>query len=238
MDKVDKIEKQLLREIKNRRKNIKEKVSKPSINDENIQKLALSLIKKNVKEIRDQQFFSAKNILNLIGAGLVSLTEMYPHNLIRRGKPYLQDPEIFGSWKRFNIPYLKRTLKRLEKAKVVEIREEKGRQIIKITDKGKTKILKNAIDDIKIEQPTLWNGKWWLVSYDLPEYMSNLRDGIRKYLLNLGFYPMQKSVYVHAYPCKEQVEFLREYYGIREYMTILKIEWIENDKILKEFFNL
>ncbi|OGK23251.1 hypothetical protein A2954_07715 [Candidatus Roizmanbacteria bacterium RIFCSPLOWO2_01_FULL_37_12] len=235
---MDKRDKRLLKEIKNRKRRTKEKVSKPSINDENIQKLALSLVQKNKKEINDQKFFSTKNILNMIGAGILSLTEMYPHNIIRRGKPYLQDPEVFGSWKRFNIPYLKRTLKRLEKSKVIEIKVEKGKQVIKITDKGRTKILRNTINDIKIEKPGFWNGKWWLVSYDLPEDMHNLRDGIRKYLLSLGFFPIQKSVYVHAYPCKEQMEFLREYYGIREYMTIFKIEWIENDGVLKEFFNL
>ena len=228
----------LLKEIKNKRKNTKEKVNKPSINNENIQKLALSLLRKNEKEIKDKKFFSAKNILNMIGAGILSLTEMYPHNIIRRGKLYLRDPEVYGAWKQFNTPYIKKTIKRLEKSKVVEIIEEEGKQVIKITDKGRTKILRNAIDDIKIEKPSIWSGKWWLVSYDLPENMHNLRDGVRKYLLNLGFYPIHKSVYLHAYPCKEQIEFLREYFGIREYMRIFKIDWIENDKSLKEYFDI
>lgn len=204
----------------------------------NIEKLALSLWKKNEKELKDKSFFSAKSILNLIGSGLLLLSEFSTSSMIRRGKPYLQDPEAYEVWKQFNIPYLKRTIHRFEKQKVVEITDKNGKQIIKITDKGKTKILKNAINNLKIERPAFWNGKWWLVSYDLPIYMHNLRDGIRKYLLNLGFFPIQKSVYIHAYPCKEQIEFLREYFGIREHMTIFKIDWIENDKPLKEFFNL
>ena len=193
---------------------------------------------KNEKELKDKKFFSAKNILNIIGAGILSITELSPSNIIRAGKPYLQDPEVYGAWKQFNTPYIKKTFKRLGKSKVVEIIEEKGKQTSKITDKGRTRILKNAIDDIRIEKPAIWSGKWWLVSYDLPENMHNLRDGVRKYLLNLGFFPTQKSVYVHAYPCKEQLEFLREYFGIREYMTIFKIDWIENDKSLKEYFDI
>lgn len=219
-------------------KKVKEKIRKPKITQENVEKLALSLCQKYEKELKDKKFFSVKNILNLIGAGILSLTEFSPSNIIRLAKPFIQDLEAYESWKRFNIPYLKRTIRRLEKQKVVEISEEKGKQIIKITDKGRTKILKNAIDDLKIEKPSFWDGKWWLISYDLPEDMSNLRDGIRKYLLYLGFFPIHKSVYLHAYPCRKEIEFLREYFGIGEYMRIFKIEWIENDQALKEFFDL
>lgn len=221
----------------------KAKVEKPKIKSstfiqDNIEKLALSLWQKNEKELKNKKFLSVKNIINMIGAGILSFTELYPSNIIKAGKPYLQDPEAYEAWKRFNIPYLKRTIKRLEEQKVVEISEEKGKQVIKITEKGKTKILKNAVEDLKVEKPAYWDGKWWLVSYDLPEYLSDLRDGIRKYLLNLGFFPIHKSVYLHAYPCKEQIEFLVEYFGIRKYMRIFKIDWIENDKAFKEYFDL
>jgi len=225
-------------EMISKTKKAKDKIRKQYINQINIEKLAYNLCQKYEKELKDKKFFSSKNILNLIGAGILSLIELSPSNIVRLAKPFIQDLEAYETWKRFNIPYLKRTIQRLEKQKVVEISEEKGKQIIKITDKGRVKILKNAIDDLKIEKPSFWDGKWWLVSYDLPEEMSNLRDGIRKYLLYLGFFPIHKSVYLHAYPCKEQIEFLREYFGIREYMRIFKIDWIENDKALKEYFEL
>ncbi len=214
------------------------KVKRIDIHSANIEKLAFNLCQKYEKELKDKKFLSAKNILNLIGAGIFSLTEFTPSNVYKFTRPYLLDSEVYESWKRFNIPYLKRTLQRLEKQKVIEISEEKGKQIIKVNDKGRVKILKNAIDELRVEKPSFWNGKWWLVSYDLPEDLSNLRDGIRKYLLFLGFFPIHKSVYLHAYPCKEQIEFLREYFGIGEYIRIFKIEWIENDKLLKEFFDL
>ena len=215
-----------------------EKINKPLIKSVNIEKLALRLCQKSEKELKAKRFLSAKNIFNLIGAGLFSITELYPSNIIRMATPFIKDLEVNECWKRFNIPYLKRTIQRLEKQKVVEISEEKGKKVIKITDKGKTRILKNAIDDIRIEKPSFWDGKWWLVSYDLPENMGNLRDGIRKYLLYLGFFPIHKSVYLHAYPCNEQIEFLREYFGIREYLRIFKVDRIENDKEFKEYFDL
>lgn len=204
----------------------------------NIENLALNLCLKYEKELKSRKFISAKSILNLIGAGLMMITDLYPSNIVRMATPFIKDLEAYECWKRFNIPYLKRTVKRMEKAKIIEITEEKGKQVIKITSKGRIRILKNAIDDLVIEKPAFWDGKWWLVSYDLPENMGNLRDGIRKYLLFLGFFPIHKSVYLHAYPCKEQIEFLRDYYGIGEYLTIFKIDWIENDKAFKEYFDL
>ena len=221
-----------------RKRGNNEKINKPLIKSVNIEKLALSLCQKYEKELRAKRFLSAKSIFNLIGAGLFTITEFYPSNIIRMATPFIKDLEANECWKRFNIPYLKRTIKRLEKAKVIVISEERDKQVIKITEKGKTRILKNAINDIKIEKPSFWDKKWWLVSYDLPEKMGNLRDGIRKYLLYLGFFPIHKSVYLHAYPCNEQIEFLREYFGIGEYIRIFKVDWIENNKEFKEYFDL
>ena len=136
------------------------------------ERLAIGLCTRMDKEISGQKSLSVKNILALVGAGVLSLMELYPHNIYKYAKPYLRDPEADIVWERFNIPYLKRKLERLEKQKIVEIENKNGKQIVKLKEKGRLKLLKFVLNDIKINTSGFWNGKWWLVSYDLPEDLS------------------------------------------------------------------
>ena len=109
---------------------------------------------------------------------------------------------------------------------------------MEITRKGKVKLLKYSLEDMKIERPEIWDGSWWLVSYDLPESMRKYRDFLRNFFRRLGFCPIHKSLYLHAFPCKEQIEFLREFFGVGRYIKIFKVEEIENEEVYKKFFGL
>jgi hypothetical protein len=215
------------------KKNKNKLKSKLPIPAEKVDEIAKFLTKRIIEEERERRFLGAKKILALVAGGVFSFLDWYPKNWA-----YLEDPEAYGVTKRFNIPYLKRILRRLEKQKLIKVKEEKGKQIVKITDAGRTRVLKYAIEEIKIKEPIKWDGRWWLVSYDLPEEMAHLRSLIRRYFLSWGFCPIHKSVYLHAYPCGDEIEFLREYFGVGEYIKVFKVEKIENDKVFREFFDI
>lgn len=111
-------------------------------------------------------------------------------------------------------------------------------QVVKITQAGKRRILKFAIDELAVKKPANWNGRWIIVSYDIPENRKTLRKVLQEYLRAWGFYPLHESVFLHAYPCEDHILFLREYLGIGEYVRILQVSKIENDRLFKEFFGL
>jgi DNA-binding PadR family transcriptional regulator len=188
----------------------------------------------------DRKSAPAKTILMLVGAGAFLALSAAAPNLPKALKPFLRefDEDDYEVWKRFNIHYLKRTIQRLEKQKLVEIGEENGKQIVKITSQGKKKILKYALDGIEIKKPKIWDGKWRLVSFDLPEKMHARRKIFVQTLRSWGFYPLHKSVYLHAYPCLKEVDFLREYLGAGGYVRIFMVTEIENDKLFREHFGL
>ncbi|MFQ5452268.1 MAG: hypothetical protein ACE5DQ_01770 [Candidatus Paceibacterota bacterium] len=139
---------------------------------------------------------------------------------------------------RYTVGYIKRYIRRLENQKLIKIDEKGGMQTITITKNGKKKILKMAIDQVKVKKPKKWDGSWWLVSYDLPGSYSKYRHLIRSNFLKWGFYPLHKSVYLHAFPCSDQVEFLREYLGLGKFIRIFKVKKIEHDYIYRKFFKL
>ncbi len=200
--------------------------------------IARSLSKQINKEVFNKKYARAADILKLVGAGTFIAASLAIPNLPRILQPFLEDENEYQVWKRFNIPYLKRTIRRLEKEKLVEIKDEQKYQVVEITDRGRRRILKYALDELVVEKPKFWDGKWRLISYDIPGKYKGLRKVFREYLGSWGFYPLHESVFLHAYPCGKQVEFLREYLGIGEYVRFFSVSRIENDSLFREFFGV
>ena len=223
---------------KRKRKTRIEDLPISDIKDSLIEEISRNLTRQIDREAFDEKYATAKIILKLVGAGVFLAASIAMPNLPRALKPFLANEDDYEAWRRFNIPYLKRTLRRLEKQKLVDTGEEGGVKVVKITNAGKRKILKFAIDELKIEKPKIWDRTWWIVSYDIPKNQENARKVFREYLKLWEFYPFHESLFLHAYPCEKQVEFLREYLGIGEYVRIMHVSKIENDKLFREFFDI
>lgn len=210
------------------------------MDDKKIDELAKVLSKQIDREIFERKYTPVKEILKLVGIGIFMAGSLVMPNLPLALKPLLnkQKKDEYAVWKRFNIPYLRRSLHRLEKQKLVEIGEENGIQVVKITNQGKKKMIKMALDELAVEKPKIWDGRWRLVSFDLPERLANTRKVLVEYLKAWGFYQLHESVYLHAYPCLKQVEFLRDYLRVGEYVRIMTVARIENDKLFRDFFGV
>lgn len=208
------------------------------MNEDKIDQLAKTLSEQIDKEIFAKKYAPAEEVLKLIGAGAFLVASLAIPNLPLALKPFLKNENEYEAWKRFNIPYLKRTIERLEKQRLVEIGIEGGMQVAKITDQGRQRILKFALDELVVKKPKFWDKKWRLVSFDLPEKLAQLRKVLVEYLHVWGFYPLHKSVYLHAYPCFKEIEFLREFLGVSEYVRLFTVTEIENDELFREFFGV
>jgi len=224
------------------KKRIKPKKKKVRLEDlplprSQIDYIAQSLVKQIDKEIFNQKYAKAKDILRLVGAGAFLAASIAIPTLPLALRPFLKTDE-YESFKRFNFPYLKRTLKRLEKQKLVEIEDQEEIQVVKITDRGRRRILKYALEELAIKKPRAWDKKWRLISYDIPRRLDWRRNIFRDYLRAWKFYPLHESVFLHAYPCEKEIEFLREYLGIGEYVRIFTVLEIENDKVFRDYFGV
>ncbi|MBI3103418.1 hypothetical protein HYZ05_00600 [Candidatus Daviesbacteria bacterium] len=205
-----------------------------------IEDISKTLTKQIDFENFSKKYAPVADVLKLVGIGVFVAGSLVMPNLPLALKPFLdrQRKNEYRVWKRFNVPYLKRTLNRLEKQKLVEITEENNLQVVKITEGGKRRILKMAIDELAVEKPKIWDGRWTLVSYDLPSKIKNQRKILLEYLTAWGFYPLQESVFLHAYPCQKQIDFLRAYLGIGKYVRLFTVSKIENDKLFRDFFGV
>lgn len=153
-------------------------------------------------------------------------------------KDFIKTDPYWEEWKKFNSGYLRRTLKALEKQKFIEVEEKDGQAIVKLSEKGQKRVLEANLNRLKIDKPLKWDGKWRLIFYDILDGKRDTRDKFRKILKSLNFYPLQESVYLHAFPCEKEVEFLRHYLGIAGEVRLIVAEKIENDKLFRDYFGL
>jgi DNA-binding transcriptional regulator PaaX len=107
-----------------------------------------------------------------------------------------------------------------------------------LTAKGEKKLRYIVIDDIQPRSQKHWNGKWFLVMYDLPIRFKNARNAFRWKLKDLGFFQFQKSAWIYPYPCESEIIFVADFFGVRKHVEVLEINKISNDKILRDHFGL
>lgn len=208
----------------------------------NIEVLAQSLKKKLDAEERERKYAPVKEVLTLLAGGTFLAASIVMPGLSAGLKMFINKEEDGWSdkneWKKFNHAYLAKTIKRLEKQKLVEIDEEKDLKIIKITDRGRKRVLRYALEELEIKKPRVWDGKWRFVTYDIPKKKNWQRDIMRSFLKRLEFYRFHESLYIHAYPCEDEIEFLREYLGLGKHVKLLVVNKIENDKPFREYFGV
>ncbi len=135
---------------------------------------------------------------------------------------------------------VKRSLQKLEKNQIIDLIEEGDRVYVYIKDYKNTRILKysiKALFDFK-KKKKKWNGKWFLVFFDVPEIQRNKRDYLRRFLKELGFYPYQKSVYLFPYECEEEINLIKKITEGGKYMKYIIADKIEDEEVIKNFFEL
>lgn len=199
------------------------------------------------KEVYEEKIIpTTRVVLGILGVGLffgasviMPATPVVVTPVLKYLKKKLDEREDPTDYK-FDRNRLHYLLRRLEKQKEVTIKElPDGSTEVKLTEKGRAKCLKMDIGNLEEAFANKkWDGKWRLVFFDVPEKDRLGRDNFRRILNNLKFYQLQKSVYLTPYPCEEEVEFLRRYYGLGTQVQLLTFEKIENDQAYKLYFGL
>lgn len=144
----------------------------------------------------------------------------------------------FNRGKRYKDASLRQAVYRLRKRGYVAIREQNGKTVIELTRAGNRIALKYRVEDMKLSRPKRWDGLWRLVFFDIPEKEKRAREVFRTKLNELGFYQIQKSVYVHPYPCEKELVFLRELYHLSPYIHLAVARTLERRGALRRRFQI
>jgi CRISPR-associated endonuclease Cas2 len=176
-----------------------------------------------------------KGILLLLAFGALAAVAVMAPNALQIIKLFQKrDPRL----RKYRPNSIRKSFRRLEDQKLISIQEENGQLIIRLTEKGRTRALKYKIEDMKIPVPKIWDKKWRLVMFDIPNRKTLARDVLRDKLKELGFYKLQKSIWIYPYECKNEIDFIKEIYEVSPYVKMAVVEKIDDEEKYLSFFNL
>ena len=116
------------------------------------------------------------------------------------------------------------------------ISEKDGKETVKLTIKGRSKVKEMDLDAITIKMPKKWDEKWRIVIFDIPNRHTAAREALREKLKELGFCSLQKSVWAYPYPCEEEILFVENAFEVLPFVEILEASVLVNEnKLIKSF---
>ncbi len=150
--------------------------------------------------------------------------------------------QIFGKYRRAkncSLEQLRKGVYSLQRQGYVEIIKEGDDKIkIQLTSKGKTRIKEFSIENLSIAKPKKWDKKWRLVIFDIPNKFTKAREALRKKIKELGFYQLQKSVWIYPYPCEDEILFIANIFQVELFIEFFSADELLNENKVRKFFGL
>lgn len=105
-----------------------------------------------------------------------------------------------------------------------------------ITAVGRKRLEKADFENLKIAKPKRWDRKWRLIIFDIPESQRLARMALTSKLKSLDCQLLQQSVWIHPYPCHEEVKIICINYCIEKWVTYIETTHIDHEAKLKQRF--
>lgn len=131
-------------------------------------------------------------------------------------------------------------ISRMNKQGWVQSRKEGNKSFYSLTPRGSRRV-KEAAKRIYKLQNEVWDGKWRMLIYSIPEDKRNIRDELRKELGWSGFGFLSNSCWVSPNDLKEQVYDMFERYDISQYVDFFVTTYDgpkENKDLVQKCWNL
>lgn len=181
---------------------------------------------KQLERLRDLGLGTGKIILGLMAVGgILTVGAVAPGILVAFGglnkqlRWFLKDEDY------------KKTLFTYRKNNYIKFSKDKNNCYkIELTERGKRLFLKSAAQKIRINKSEQQDGRWWLVTFDIPRKHNTARNLFRDKLKMLGMQRLQDSVFISKGGCLEEVNFWATLYNITDFIHVGKIEFLTQPK--------
>lgn len=183
------------------------------------------IIKLTAKEVLRYLEGKAEVIIDIIDSGQHPMAKLLHPTL--PGKQTNQPVD----WKDF-----RRKIQQLKQRGLIRKSCESKKYHIEITDKGRELLERDLFRNMRIERPAVWDKKWRVVMYDIPEKDHIARNAIRGKLTQIGFEQIQKSVFVYPFDCAQAINIICQKYGEMKCLKYLIADIIEGEEEIVEAF--
>ena len=135
----------------------------------------------------------------------------------KNGSRLLKSLAKFSKWQ------IIQTLKDLRLRGYIIFNEKDEKSPILITEVGMKRVLHYRLGDMLKLCSKKWDYLWRMVIFDIPEKRKTARETFRRELNRVGFYQLQKSVFVTPFKCEKDIIELCRLSGILKHVLILTV---------------
>ncbi len=174
-----------------------------------------------------------RDIILAIGAlGVLTIAASSPYFATNLLRAYKRN-------KKFPKEKIVSTFYRLKREGLFDVERRNHQIFISLTERGRKKARWMQINDLKIVHPKKWDCVWRIVIFDIAHNARGTREAFRGFLIRLGFYRLQKSVWVYPYSCKDEIGLLKDFFALNnDELRIIEARSIGEDYKLKKIFQL
>ena len=163
-------------------------------------------------------------------AGVVAVSVVAPNllQLIPKARKFKQSfRKLSPNDKRKKIT---QTFYYLRRSGLVKFEESPGGFLLSLTALGKSRLPKLNMDSLTIKKPRSWDGHWWMVAGDIPtKNYRQAADQLRQKLKDMGFYPLQRTLWLYPFNPVKELQFILAQFGIERFVTIMEIVRLDKE---------
>jgi len=103
-----------------------------------------------------------------------------------------------------------------------------------LTTKGKLEIKTR----LAFKKFGVWDGKWRVVLFDLPQDDRKYRLQLVDELTGIGFAPLSRGAYISPYALLNIIEKKANYWGVRQHLSLMTVEKIHEEKNMADHWQI
>ena len=176
-----------------------------------------------------------KAILLTLAVGALLTTAILAPNAVQLFKPFLKN----GKRSNYDRERVRVALRSLERRGLITDRERNGKREIQLTKQGRIYVKQLQLGTFKLPKEEKWDGTWRLILFDIPERKGKARRAFQQHLKSLHCFPLQKSVFVYPYDCREEMNFLTSFWDVHPNVHYLETHALgRSERAVCTFFQL
>ncbi len=179
----------------------------------------------------------SKEVLEYLALGGIAAAAVVSPYLLLATVPFVRNLQ-----KQRKVPrqQLQNSFYYLRRQEYITVESKYGRISLHLTEKGKRQAQQGKLHlFIPMPQRVAWDHKWRIIMFDVAADQKLARDALRHLLRRIGFVPLQKSVWVYPYDCKEAFKFLERFFQLdAQSLRYLVATEIGDNALLRRHFRL
>lgn len=126
----------------------------------------------------------------------------------------------------------------LKKEKLIEEKKNyEGSVIISLTERGTLRAINYRFRRLG-NKKEIWDGKWRMVFFSVPENRRKGRDALRYRLKTAGFYKLQESIFIYPHECEKEIRDFIRLFKMGKYVRFGLLDFVDDGQRIAEWFKL